>query len=73
MSQARFIHANLLLALLWFNVSEGYRRGQTRRRFLLSALLLGSPFTMSIDVTQNPNSGETRHAIRQGSHPSVSH
>ncbi len=67
MSQARFIHANLLLVLLQFNVSMGCRRRQARQGFLLSTLLLGTSWTMNGEITQNPNSGEARHATRQGS------
>ncbi len=44
----------------------GCRRRQARQGFLLSTLLLGLPWTMNEDDTQNPNSGEARHATRQG-------
>ncbi len=37
------------------------------RDLLLSTLLLGTPWTMNGEITQNPNSGEARHATRQGS------
>ncbi len=67
MSQARSIHANLLLVFCSSNVSMGCRRRQARQGFLLSTLLPGTPLTMNGEIAQNPNSGEARHAIRQGS------
>ncbi len=48
-------------------------RRQARRGFLLSTLLLGLHWTMNEDVTQNPNSGEARHAARQSSRLSQTH
>ncbi len=48
------------------NVSMGCPRRQARQGFLLFTLLLGTPWTMNDDITQNLNSGEVRHATRQG-------
>ncbi len=45
----------------------GCRRRQARQGFLLSTLLLGTPWTMNGEIMQNPNSGEARHATRQRS------
>ncbi len=45
----------------------GCRRRQARQGFLLSTLPLVTPWTMNGEITQNPNSGEARHATRQGS------
>ncbi len=47
----------------------GCHRRQVRQGFLLSVVLLGLPWKMNEDDTQNPNSGEARHATRQGSRP----
>ncbi len=41
---------------------------EARQGFLLSTLLLWTPWTMNGELTQNPNSGEARYATRQGSH-----
>ncbi len=46
--------------------------GDRHVRFLLSTLLLGTPWTMNGEITQNPSSGEARHATRQGSRHSIS-
>ncbi len=45
---------------------SGHRR-QALQGFLLSTLLLGLPWAMNEGDTQNPSSGEARHANRRGS------